>query len=47
MSRGDHRLAMLLTGSYFLAGLALLMGVNAERGRNAALFPGGPDPSKV
>jgi UMF1 family MFS transporter len=47
MSRGDHRLAMLLTGSYFLAGLVLLMGVNAERGRNAALFPGGPDPSKV
>jgi UMF1 family MFS transporter len=47
MSRGDHRLAMLLTGGYFLAGLALLMGVNAERGRNAALFPGGPDPSKV
>jgi UMF1 family MFS transporter len=47
MSRGDHRLAMLLTGGYFLAGLVLLMGVNAERGRNAALFPGGPDPSKV
>jgi UMF1 family MFS transporter len=38
MSRGDHRLAMLLTGSYFLAGLVLLMGVNAERGRHAALY---------
>ena len=37
ISRGDHRLSMLITGSYFLAGLLLLMGVNAERGRHAAL----------
>lgn len=38
MSRGDHRLAMLLTGGYFLVGLLLLLGVNAERGRRAALL---------
>lgn len=37
MSRGDHRLAMLITGSYFLAGLFLLWGVNVQRGRSAAL----------
>lgn len=37
MSRGDHRLAMLITGSYFLAGLFLLRGVNVARGRGAAL----------
>lgn len=47
MSRGDHRLAMLLTGGYFLAGLALLMGVNAERGRHAALFLDNSDASGV
>ncbi|MFA5242653.1 MAG: MFS transporter [Sulfuricella sp.] len=38
ISSGDHRLAMLLTGSYFLVGLLLLMGVNAERGRRTALI---------
>ncbi len=38
MSGGDHRLAMLMTGSYFLVGLILLRGVNAERGRHAALL---------
>lgn len=37
MSRGDHRQAMLITGGYFLVGLLLLSGVNAERGRQAAL----------
>jgi MFS transporter, UMF1 family len=37
VSRGDHRLAMLLTGSFFLVGLALIQGVNANRGRAAAL----------
>lgn len=37
MSRGDHRLAMLITGSYFLAGLLLLRSVDAARGRAAAL----------
>jgi len=38
VSGGDHRLSMLITGSYFLAGLLLLTGVNAERGRQAALL---------
>lgn len=37
ISRGDHRLAMLITGSYFLAGLAILFGVDPRRGRRAAL----------
>ena len=37
LSGGDHRLAILATGSYFLIGLALLAGVNPERGRRAAL----------
>ncbi len=34
---GDHRLAILVTGGYFVAGLAILRGVDAERGRRAAL----------
>jgi UMF1 family MFS transporter len=37
VSGGDHRLAMLITGSYFVAGLIILAGVNVERGRQAAL----------
>ncbi|MDP2171536.1 MAG: MFS transporter [Rhodocyclaceae bacterium] len=36
-SGGDHRSALLLTGSYFLIGLLLLAGVNVVRGRRAAL----------
>ena len=37
ISGGDHRLAMLITGSYFVVGLALLRGVDAARGRRAAM----------
>ena len=37
ISRGDHRLAMLITGVYFIIGLIILMGVNVHRGRQAAL----------
>ena len=37
ISQGDHRLAMLITGSYFIIGLLILMGVNVQRGRHAAL----------
>jgi UMF1 family MFS transporter len=37
LSQGDHRLAILITGSYFVAGLAILVGVNVRRGRRAAL----------
>ncbi|WP_201276219.1 MFS transporter [Methylotetracoccus oryzae] len=37
ISNGDHRMAMLLTGSFFIAGLLLLRGVNAQRGRAAAI----------
>ena len=36
LSEGDHRLAMLITGSYFVVGLIILAGVNVERGRRAA-----------
>jgi UMF1 family MFS transporter len=34
---GDHRLAILVTGAYFVVGLIILRGVDAERGRRAAL----------
>jgi len=37
ITRGDHRLAILITGSYFVAGLVILYGVNVRRGRRAAL----------
>ncbi|HJV88556.1 MAG TPA: MFS transporter [Noviherbaspirillum sp.] len=36
LSQGDHRLAMLITGGYFVAGLAMLKSVDAERGKRAA-----------
>ncbi|WP_232297953.1 MFS transporter [Nitrosospira sp. NpAV] len=38
ISRGDHRLAMLITGIYFIIGLIILMGVDVQRGRGAALL---------
>jgi UMF1 family MFS transporter len=34
---GDHRLAILVTGAWFVVGLLILRGVDAERGRRAAL----------
>lgn len=37
LSNGDHRQALLITGSYFVIGLILLSGVNATRGRRAAM----------
>ena len=37
ISQGDHRLAILITGSYFVVGLVILAGVNVRRGRRAAL----------
>jgi UMF1 family MFS transporter len=37
VSLGNHRLAMLLTGSFFVAGLLLLYGIDARRGRRAAI----------
>lgn len=36
LTAGDHRLAILVTGGYFVVGLLLLAGVDAERGRRAA-----------
>jgi UMF1 family MFS transporter len=43
LTDGDHRLAILLTGAYFVAGLLLLWGIDAGRGRQAAQqgAPGG------
>jgi UMF1 family MFS transporter len=40
---GNHRLAMLITGSYFVIGLALLAGIKPERGRQAASNATGSD----
>ena len=37
VSQGNHRLAMLITGAFFVLGLLLLRGVDARRGRRAAL----------
>ncbi len=37
LSRGDHRLAMLITGVYFLGGLAVLASIDVRRGRREAL----------
>ena len=37
ISHGDHRLAMLITGGYFIIGLFILMSINVKRGRQAAL----------
>jgi len=36
MSNGNHRLAMLATGGFFIAGLAILRGIDVPRGRHAA-----------
>ena len=36
-SGGNHRLAMLFTGVYFLIGLVVLLGIDVQRGRRAAL----------
>ncbi|HEX9184356.1 MAG TPA: MFS transporter [Burkholderiales bacterium] len=36
---GNHRLGILTVGAYFVVGLALLKGLDVERGRQAALAP--------
>ncbi|MBI4754245.1 MAG: MFS transporter [Betaproteobacteria bacterium] len=36
LTGGDHRTAILVTGSYFVAGLVLLAGIDLRRGRRAA-----------
>jgi UMF1 family MFS transporter len=43
VSGGDHRLAMLITGTFFLAGLAILRSVDTARGRAGAVAPGSRD----
>jgi UMF1 family MFS transporter len=37
ISNGNHRLSILITGGYFVAGLVVVLGVNMKRGRRAAL----------
>ena len=37
LTAGNHRLAILLTGLFFVGGLLLLTGLNVERGRQTAL----------
>ncbi|HET8609057.1 MAG TPA: MFS transporter [Burkholderiales bacterium] len=37
VTHGDHRTAILVTGLYFVIGIAILAGVDVERGRSAAL----------
>jgi UMF1 family MFS transporter len=37
LSSGDHRLAILMTATFFVAGLGLLFTVNIQQGRAVAL----------
>ncbi|MGZ8265671.1 MAG: MFS transporter [Burkholderiales bacterium] len=37
LTHGDHRLAILVTGSYFVVGLGILTAIDVQRGRRAAL----------
>jgi UMF1 family MFS transporter len=37
ISGGDHRLAILITGVYFVIGLAIVSTLDIARGRRAAL----------
>lgn len=37
LTAGDHRLAILVTGGYFVIGLIILAGVDVERGHRAAM----------
>lgn len=37
LTASDHRLAILVTGGYFVIGLAILAGVDVDRGRRAAM----------
>ena len=39
VSGGDHRLAMLVTGVFFVIGIAITSGLDVKRGRAAALGP--------
>src|SRR3970282_1375114 len=36
-SGGDHRLAILVTGTFFVAGIVIVAAVDVERGRRGAL----------
>lgn len=42
MTGGNHRLAMLATGMFFVVGIAILAGIDVKRGRSAALGVSSP-----
>jgi len=37
LTHNDHRSAMLITGMFFVLGLAVLKSIDPERGRHAAV----------
>jgi UMF1 family MFS transporter len=37
VTQGNHRLAILVTGSYFVIGLGILATIDVARGRRAAI----------
>jgi MFS transporter, UMF1 family len=39
LTHGDHRLAILITGVYFVVGIAIVASLDVRRGRAAALAP--------
>lgn len=39
VTAGNHRFAMLVTGAFFLVGIAILAGLDVKRGRSVALEP--------
>lgn len=43
VTNGDHRLAILITGTYFVAGIAIIASLDVRRGRAAALGAPGPE----
>jgi MFS transporter, UMF1 family len=45
LTDNDHRSAMLVTGLFFVAGLAVLASVDPERGRAVATASAGPTAS--
>ena len=47
LSGGDHRLAILLTGVFFVAGLAVLATIDVRRGRREAMRAGRRPPARA
>lgn len=47
LTSGNHRLAMLITGSYFIIGLIILAGIDVKRGQKAAALDDASDLSTL